>query len=240
MRLPIYSTRPCARSASGTTRPSRSRRGARRGRSPRATSSNPGAGCSWSQWPSMALSPVMASWSRTDTLTTSTAVPTGSARAWARPSTPGWRPPRSRRASRPVRGSERGCLPLFCSAGLQARCPERLRPERRGAQQSSHVEAARPMTGLAAGGCRVELVTQGADEVARAVLDTLPEWFGRPASLDAYVVAAGPLPTLVARSADGRAVGFATLERHTPVAAEVHVMGVSRAEHGRGHGRRPA
>lgn len=74
--------------------------------------------------------------------------------------------------------------------------------------------------------------------MARAVLKTLPEWFGRPAALDAYVAAADRLPTLVAYSADGRAVGFATLERHTPVAAEVHVMGIACAEHGRGHGRR--
>ena len=95
------------------------------------------------------------------------------------------------------------------------------------------------MTDPAAGGCRVELVPQGADCVARAVLETLPEWFGRPAALDTYVAAAGRLPTLVACSTGGRAVGFATLERHTPVAAEVHVMGVARAQHGRGHGRRP-
>ncbi|WP_419826857.1 GNAT family N-acetyltransferase [Sphingomonas sp.] len=52
------------------------------------------------------------------------------------------------------------------------------------------------------------------------------------------MAAAGRLPTLVACSANGRAVGFATLERDTPVAAEVHVMGVSRAGHGRDHGRR--
>ena len=84
---------------------------------------------------------------------------------------------------------------------------------------------------------RVELVTHGADHIARAILTSLPDWFGRPTALEAYVAAAGRLPTLVALSAEGQAVGFATLERHTDVAAEIHVMGVLQAHHGRRYGR---
>lgn len=81
------------------------------------------------------------------------------------------------------------------------------------------------------------MVREGTETIARNILDSLPEWFGRPESLDEYVAATTRLPTLVAYSDNGKAVGFLSLERHTSVATEVHVIGVARDQRGRGCGR---
>lgn len=85
---------------------------------------------------------------------------------------------------------------------------------------------------------RVEVAREGAEAIARAVLDTLPEWFGRPDALDAYVAATGRLGTLVAYSPDGTPAGFLSLEAKTAVAVEIHVIGVMREHRGRGCGRK--
>ena len=79
----------------------------------------------------------------------------------------------------------------------------------------------------------------GRGDLARAVLVTLPKWFGQPATLDAYIAAAAAasLPMLAARDANGRDVGFVTLKRHTTLAAEAYVLGVRRGWHRRGCGR---
>jgi GNAT superfamily N-acetyltransferase len=69
------------------------------------------------------------------------------------------------------------------------------------------------------------------------VLEALPEWFGIPASIDAYVSAAGALPMLACFGTGGEVAGFVSLKTHTAVAAEVHVMAVKRAWHHRGIGR---
>ncbi len=49
----------------------------------------------------------------------------------------------------------------------------------------------------------------GRGDLARAVLVTLPEWFGQPAALDAYIKAAATLPMLEtgARSASSASSG---------------------------------
>lgn len=74
------------------------------------------------------------------------------------------------------------------------------------------------------------------EALAEAVLRDLPDWFGiEEATLD-YIAAAGRLPMLAAE-ADGTAIGFASLERATPAAIDVHAIGVLRAWHGRGAGR---
>lgn len=81
------------------------------------------------------------------------------------------------------------------------------------------------------------MVREGTEIIARDILDSLPEWFGRPESLDEYVAATTRLLTLVAYSEDGKAAGFLSLEKHTSVAAEIHVIGVARDQRGRGCGR---
>jgi ribosomal protein S18 acetylase RimI-like enzyme len=77
----------------------------------------------------------------------------------------------------------------------------------------------------------------GRGKLARRILTALPEWFGIPEAVDAYVEAAESLPMLAARIPDGRLVGFLSLKRHTPVAAEAYVLGVLREWHGQGCGR---
>jgi GNAT superfamily N-acetyltransferase len=64
--------------------------------------------------------------------------------------------------------------------------------------------------------------------ICREVVESLPEWFGIPAAIDAYVSAADGLPMLAC---------FEPVKTHTPAAAEVYVMGVKRAWHRRGVGR---
>jgi GNAT superfamily N-acetyltransferase len=78
----------------------------------------------------------------------------------------------------------------------------------------------------------------GRGALARAVLSALPDWFGRPESVDDYVRAADALPMLAARLADGRDIGFLSLKPQTPVAAEAMVLGVLPEWHRRGLGRR--
>jgi len=83
----------------------------------------------------------------------------------------------------------------------------------------------------------IEQLEDGRSEIARAILASLPQWFGRPASVDAYVAAADDLPMLAARTPDGVCVGFLSLKVHTAVAAEAYVLGVAAGWHRKGIGR---
>ncbi|MFL5941932.1 MAG: coenzyme F420-0:L-glutamate ligase [Gaiellaceae bacterium] len=69
--------------------------------------------------------------------------------------------------------------------------------------------------------------------IAGAVLRDLPEWFGIETATAAYVEHAATLPTFAVEPD----AGFLCLERHTPRAAELYVMGVRREQHRRGIGR---
>jgi GNAT superfamily N-acetyltransferase len=75
----------------------------------------------------------------------------------------------------------------------------------------------------------------GAGAICRRILDTLPTWFGIPASVEEYVAMADHTPTVVA-AVDGADVGLATILRHSDAAAEVYVMGVRPEFHRRGVG----
>ena len=69
--------------------------------------------------------------------------------------------------------------------------------------------------------------------VAETVLRDLPEWFGIDVATREYIEAAATLPTFAVEPD----VGFLCLKRHTPRAAEIHVMGVRRRHHRQGVGR---
>jgi coenzyme F420-0:L-glutamate ligase/coenzyme F420-1:gamma-L-glutamate ligase len=69
--------------------------------------------------------------------------------------------------------------------------------------------------------------------LVEAVLRDLPEWFGIEESTRGYIKDAATLPTFAVEPS----LGFLTLKRHTPRAAEVYVMGVRREQHRRGIGR---
>ncbi|HUF34283.1 MAG TPA: GNAT family N-acetyltransferase, partial [Acidimicrobiales bacterium] len=73
---------------------------------------------------------------------------------------------------------------------------------------------------------------RGAGETCRAILDTLPAWFGIPAANEGYIATAEAARTLVA-TIDGKAVGLLVPIRHTDSAAEIHLLAVA-AQHRRG------
>jgi ribosomal protein S18 acetylase RimI-like enzyme len=72
--------------------------------------------------------------------------------------------------------------------------------------------------------------------ICREVLESLPEWFGIPASVENYVATADELPMLACFGPAGEVVGV-SVKTCTAFAAEVYVMGVKRAWHRRGIGR---
>lgn len=86
------------------------------------------------------------------------------------------------------------------------------------------------------GELRTRLQPVGAGDTCRRILQTLPRWFGIAASVEDYIAAADRSPTLIASLGD-EDVGFLTLVRHTPYAAEVYVMGVLPELHRHGIGR---
>ncbi len=85
-------------------------------------------------------------------------------------------------------------------------------------------------------GLELRLQDQGAGAICADVLGTLPEWFGLPDSVAAYVAAAEAEPTVVA-TVEGQDSGILTLRVHTPYAAEIVVMGVLPEHHRSGIGR---
>ena len=80
----------------------------------------------------------------------------------------------------------------------------------------------------------------GRGSAAEAVLRELPGWFGIEEATRAYIAQADAGPTWIAvdPTRDGQAVGFLTLARHSPEAAEIIVMGVLPGLHRSGVGRR--
>jgi GNAT superfamily N-acetyltransferase len=77
---------------------------------------------------------------------------------------------------------------------------------------------------------------EGAGATCAEILATVPHWFGFAESNEEYRRVADRSPTLVATD-DGRAGGFVTVVRHSPYAAELHVMAVRPELHRQGVGR---
>jgi GNAT superfamily N-acetyltransferase len=80
-------------------------------------------------------------------------------------------------------------------------------------------------------------VTERRGAISREVLESLPEWFGIPASVENYITAADELRMLACFGPAGEVIGFVSIKTHTPFAAEVYAMGVKRPWHRRGIGR---
>jgi GNAT superfamily N-acetyltransferase len=76
----------------------------------------------------------------------------------------------------------------------------------------------------------------GSGAVCRAILATIPEWFGLPASNAEYEGLAETGPAVVAL--DGETpVGLMLLKRHFDTALEIYFIGVMQNRHRRGAGR---
>jgi ribosomal protein S18 acetylase RimI-like enzyme len=73
--------------------------------------------------------------------------------------------------------------------------------------------------------------------IARVILESLPEWFGLTDPRETFINNAGHLPMIVARTQAEKVVGFLSLKRRTAAATEAYVLGVCREHHGRGCGR---
>jgi ribosomal protein S18 acetylase RimI-like enzyme len=73
--------------------------------------------------------------------------------------------------------------------------------------------------------------------ICREVIESLPGWFGIPASNETFVKDAKKLPMLACFAPDGDALGFVSMKAHTAIATELYVLGVKRTWHRRGLGR---
>jgi ribosomal protein S18 acetylase RimI-like enzyme len=72
-------------------------------------------------------------------------------------------------------------------------------------------------------------------QACERILGALPDWFGIESAVRHYVAEVAHLETLaVVDSAEP--VGFVSLKRHTPLAAEIYVMGVVPERHREGIG----
>ena len=85
--------------------------------------------------------------------------------------------------------------------------------------------------------CQICEITSGKGNVCCDILRDLPEWFGIPEVVDAYVNEAEKLPMFGA-ILEGSIVAFLSVKRHTLFAAEAYVLGVKRKWHRKGIGRR--
>lgn len=83
---------------------------------------------------------------------------------------------------------------------------------------------------------RLEWLEQGGGATCEEILATVPHWFGIATANADYRHVAERSPTLIAIEA-GRTVGFLTVVRHSPHAAELHVMAVRPMCHRSGFGR---
>lgn len=79
-------------------------------------------------------------------------------------------------------------------------------------------------------------ITSRKSEICREILNDLPEWFGIPEAVDAYVRAVEGL-RMIACVAEEAPVGFLALKIHNSFTAEAYVLGVKRAWHRKGIGR---
>jgi len=79
-------------------------------------------------------------------------------------------------------------------------------------------------------------MTGGEGAACEQIMRLLPKWFGIEEAIVEYAKATETMETYVAESSDA-VVGFITLNRRSPVSAEIHVMAVRGEFHGRGVGR---
>jgi GNAT superfamily N-acetyltransferase len=80
-------------------------------------------------------------------------------------------------------------------------------------------------------------ITSGKGGVCRDILNDLPEWFGIPEAVEAYVRETERLP-MFGFVSGGAVIGFLSVKPHGRFSAEANVLGVKRAWHRKGIGRR--
>ena len=81
-----------------------------------------------------------------------------------------------------------------------------------------------------------EEIPDGKSALCRSILESLPDWFGIPESIDRYVAEVAHLPMFGVRR-DGQVAGFITIETINPHVAEIHLIAVRQPYHRSGFGR---
>lgn len=81
----------------------------------------------------------------------------------------------------------------------------------------------------------IEEIAEGKSDLCRSMLESLPDWFGIPESIDRYVAEVAHLPMLGVRR-DGEVAGFITIETLNPHVAEIHLIAVRQPYHRHGIG----
>ncbi|WP_296127658.1 GNAT family N-acetyltransferase [uncultured Anaerococcus sp.] len=74
------------------------------------------------------------------------------------------------------------------------------------------------------------------EEIAREILNDLPEWFGLPESTEAYIRDSQAKPFLAA-FCKNNPIGFIVLNATSPDCADIFVMGIKKAFHRQGVGK---
>lgn len=73
------------------------------------------------------------------------------------------------------------------------------------------------------------------ERICRDVLESLPDWFGIPEAIEQFCHEVRGLRMWVARK-NGEIAGFATVQQHFPVTAELHLIAIRAAHHREGVG----
>lgn len=74
-------------------------------------------------------------------------------------------------------------------------------------------------------------------KIVEEVLLDLPEWFGLPESTKSYIEESKELPLLAAKD-NNNVIGFITLKETSEDVCEVHCMGIKKAYHRKGLGKK--
>jgi GNAT superfamily N-acetyltransferase len=82
----------------------------------------------------------------------------------------------------------------------------------------------------------VEEINDGKSALCRSILESLPDWFAIPESVNRYVAEVAHLPMLGVRR-EGQIAGFITIETLNPHVAEIHLIAVRQPYHRSGIGR---
>lgn len=85
----------------------------------------------------------------------------------------------------------------------------------------------------------IELINPGetVSKECEVLLRALPDWFGLEHAIVQYEEEIKTMPTFVVRDDENKLIGFMSLNRHFPTAAEVHVMAIAKEHHRKGIGR---
>jgi len=80
-------------------------------------------------------------------------------------------------------------------------------------------------------------VSDDKSKICEQVLRSLPEWFGNEASILEYIQGVRDKP-LYAAFDDDTPIGFVSVETHNSYTCEIYVMGISKAYHKQGIGKK--